>query len=477
MSDESQTVRRSTTTECAKQPMGMLKIAAGAALALSFAAGSAAALPVLPNAAGYGMDTPAGRGGKVYKVTNLNASGAGSLKACVDASGPRVCVFEVSGTIHADVDLIIRNPYITIAGQTAPSPGILWRGGALWVATSDVLVQHMRFRAGDAPNGPDPENRDALKIGGAKTAPLSKNIVIDHCSFSWAPDENVSLWDNWDQVTLTNNIISEGLRDSLNPLGQAGYGLILGPVKGHASIVGNLLAHNKARNPLSYTTNMVFVNNVVYNRANKDVDIGSMNGMVPQAAVVGNVFIRGADYGIGNEPVLVNTDGVVKVPSGTKVYVADNVAREASGDDAWSVVGVTEGTLPSSFKASTPPSWPAGLTRLSTDSNVVLSEVLRSAGARPVDRDPVDARVVKSVKDGTGQIINCVSGNGTSRCNRNAGGWPTLAKNTRVLQIPSNPNEVTASGYTKLEVWLHDMAARVEGRSGKPPIAPVLADR
>jgi hypothetical protein len=477
MSDESQTMRRSTTTECAKGPMSMRKIALGVAFAVSLGAANANALPVIPNGAGYGMNTPAGRGGKVIKVTNLNPSGAGSLRACVDASGPRVCVFEVSGTIHADADLIIRNPYITIAGQTAPSPGIMWRGGALWVAASDVLVQHMRFRAGDAPGGPDPENRDALKIGGAKTAPVSSNIVIDHCSFSWAPDENVSLWDRWDNVTLTNNIISEGLRESTNPLGFAGYGLILGPVKGHASIVGNLLAHNKARNPLSYTTNMVFVNNVVYNRQNKDVDIGSMDGTVPQAAVVGNVFIRGADYGTSNEPVLVNTDGVVKVPSGTKVYVSDNVAREATGDNAWSVVGVTEGTLPASFKASAPPSWPAGLTRLSTDSDVVLNEVLRSAGARPADRDPVDTRVVKSVKDGSGRIINCVSGNGTTRCNRNAGGWPTLAKNTRVLQIPSDPNAVTASGYTKLEVWLHDMAAQVEGRSAKPPVAPVLAER
>ena len=135
---------------------------------------------------------------------------------------------------------------------------------------------------------------------------------------------------------------------------------------------------------------MVFVNNVVYNRANKDVDIGSMDGTVPQAAVVGNVFIRGADYGTSNEPVLVNTDGVVKVPSGTKVYVSDNVAREAIGDDAWSIVGVTEGVLPSSFKASAPPSWPAGLTRLSTNSDVVLNEVLRSVGARPADRDALN---------------------------------------------------------------------------------------
>src|SRR5690606_19667981 len=94
---------------------------------------SALALPVIPGLSGHGVDTPAGRGGTVYRVTNLNDSGAGSLKACVDASGPRVCVFEVSGTIHMSGDLNIRNPKITIAGQTAPSPGITLRGGGIWV--------------------------------------------------------------------------------------------------------------------------------------------------------------------------------------------------------------------------------------------------------------------------------------------------------------------------------------------------------
>lgn len=122
------------------------------------------ALPVLPNAAGFGVETPAGRGGKVYKVTNLKDSGEGSLRACVNASGPRVCIFEVSGTIRMGGDLSIKNPNITIAGQTAPSPGILLRGGALRISTSDVLVQHLRVRPGDDPEGQNPENRDALKV-------------------------------------------------------------------------------------------------------------------------------------------------------------------------------------------------------------------------------------------------------------------------------------------------------------------------
>src|SRR6185436_2073195 len=116
------------------------------AVAVALACGVAPlanAVPILPGAIGHGITTPAGRGGAVIRVTNLNADGAGSLKACVDTTGPRVCVFEVSGTIRLPDDLTLRKPYITIAGQTAPSPGITLRGAGLLVKTSDVLVQHL----------------------------------------------------------------------------------------------------------------------------------------------------------------------------------------------------------------------------------------------------------------------------------------------------------------------------------------------
>src|SRR3569832_2099856 len=143
-------------------------IVSGAAV-FALGATAAQALPVIPGGAGLGMDTPAGRGGKVYKVTNLNASGTGSLKACTDATGARVCVFEVGGYIRLTEDLLIRNGPITIAGQTAPSPGITIRGAALKIQGSNVLVQHIRVRAGDDPTGPAPDNRDAMKLQGRTT--------------------------------------------------------------------------------------------------------------------------------------------------------------------------------------------------------------------------------------------------------------------------------------------------------------------
>ena len=171
----------------------MKKAVGFVAFAIMTLATAANAVPVIPGAAGYGMSTPAGRGGTVYRVTNLKADGAGSLKACIDGTGPRTCVFEVSGVINLTDDMTIRNGTLTIAGQTAPSPGIMIRGGAFKIHDSDVLIQHLRFRIGDDKIGPDPANRDALKIEGTDSAPV-QNIVIDHCTFSWSIDEVASVW-------------------------------------------------------------------------------------------------------------------------------------------------------------------------------------------------------------------------------------------------------------------------------------------
>jgi len=233
-----------------------VRLAVLAALAMPVVA---SALPVIPGAAGFGTDTPAGRGGYVIRVTNLNESGPGSLKACVDATGARVCVFDVSGTINLTAELEIGSPNVTVAGQTAPSPGITLRGAGLVISASDVLVQHIRVRVGDAQAGPPPDNRDALKV----EAPLSRtisNVVVDHCSFSWSIDEVASIWAGAHDVSFLNNIFAEPLNDSIHPNGAGGvephgYGPIFGPPDGNVtniSLVGSLLAHQVDRNPLAY---------------------------------------------------------------------------------------------------------------------------------------------------------------------------------------------------------------------------------
>ncbi len=450
------------------QSMKLLALTAAISCALACAT-VAQARPVIPGAAGYGMDTVAGRGGTVYRVTNLNASGTGSLKACIDGTKPRVCVFEVSGTIHITKDLKIANSKITIAGQTAPSPGITLRGAALQIQASDVLVQHLRVRAGDDKNGPDPDNRDSLKIEGSSSKPV-KNIVIDHCTFSWAIDELASVWGPNDNITFSNNIFSEPLNESIHPndngngIEKHGFGVLIGSSSsgGRVTMTGNLFAHIVERNPLSRAREFVFVNNLVYNRAYLDLNIATQDDRTTKSAVQGNVFVRGPNYNRPTKPVYIMTSGTWGLTNSSRVFVKD-IAAPSSGTPISAAVSQAGGSISSLLQTSTTPVWNTGLTARSTANNAVYNRVLQYAGARPTDRDSVDKRVVQNVKSRNGQIINCVASNGSTRCQKNGGGWPTLAQRTRKLTLPSNPSSVASNGYTNLENWLHSMDQTLQG--------------
>jgi pectate lyase len=441
-----------------------------------------AELPVIPGAAGFGMNTPAGRGGRIIRVTNLNDGGAGSLRACVEASGPRVCIFEVSGSILLRSMLTVADPYLTIAGQTAPAPGIMLRGASLRISSSDVLVQHLALRAGDDREGTRAETRDSLKINGAR--PL-QNVVIDHCSLSWSVDENLETYKDWDNVTISNTIISEPLRESI--VGAHGHSALIGSTENDSkiSLIGNLFAHGHARNPRSRAASFVFVNNVVYNPGDAAVMLYNRKGIRTENSIVGNVFIDGPDTNAKWPIRLDGSDtgkGWNSMLSDSRVYVADNVAPRATADP-WSIIDNHSRNNLSKIILLSTPRWPEHLKAMSTGQNNVLDYVLKNAGSRPNQRDVVDSRIISDVKNGTGQIINCVADDGSSRCRKNGGGWPKLAENTRRLDVPSDPNgDDDHDGYTNLEEWLHDMSAQVGGRGSSmvpdeaPPKPPVLTD-
>jgi pectate lyase len=451
-------------------------LAASALSIAMFSIQPAQALPVIPGAAGFGIETPAGRGGTVYRVTNLNASGAGSLKACIDGTSARTCVFEVSGTIRITSDLLIRNSKITIAGQTAPSPGIMLRGAALKIQASDVLVQHIRVRAGDDSNGPDPENRDSLKIEGSSSKPV-RNVVIDHCSFSWAIDETVSVWGPHDNITFSNNIFSEPLNESIHPKDSGsgyekhGFGVLLGRASGSSiTMTGNLFAHIVERNPLSRAAELVFVNNLVYNRGTMDLDLQSEGGATTRNTVLNNVFVKGPSYARDTSALYVRTNGSLRLGSGSRVYQSGNVENYPR-----ELLTLTGGeTISGLLNLGTYPVWNGGLTARSTSNNAVYDRVLNYAGARPKDRDSVDKRIINHVKNRNGGVVNCVSSNGSSRCNRNAGGWPSYAQNRRTLTLPSNQSSIASNGYSNLENWLHSLDQQASGTmSTNSPTSPV----
>jgi len=141
-------------------------------------------------ARGFGVRSVAGRGGRLIRVTNLNPEGPGSLREALAARGPRLVVFEVGGVLDLNLKgLVVSEPYLTLAGQTAPSPGITLIRGGLSIRTHDVLIRHLRVRMGDAgqkkKSGWEPE----VGLRGAD----AYNVVLDHCSLSWGIEDILSV--------------------------------------------------------------------------------------------------------------------------------------------------------------------------------------------------------------------------------------------------------------------------------------------
>ena len=156
-----------------------------------------------PTAEGFGRFAQGGRGGAVLFVDNLNDAGPGSLRAACEAKGPRTVVFRVSGTIQLEKGLVIREPFITIAGQTAPGDGICLANYELYVKTNDAIVRFLRCRPG---NG-RPGERDGI------TVRECDNVIVDHCSASWAVDEVLSTTKS-KNVTVQWCFITEALHDA-----------------------------------------------------------------------------------------------------------------------------------------------------------------------------------------------------------------------------------------------------------------------
>jgi hypothetical protein len=157
-----------------------------------------------PGAMGFGTDTPGGRGGKVIYVTNLNDSGAGSLRAALQDASPRTVLFKVSGTITLTSDIIIKKPFLTVAGQTAPGEGVQIKGAQIKIATHDVIIRYLKMRTGDEKNNSDPADRDSVALNHNTNA---YNIVVDHSTLIWGPDiGGLTFLNGAHDATVSNSI-------------------------------------------------------------------------------------------------------------------------------------------------------------------------------------------------------------------------------------------------------------------------------
>jgi hypothetical protein len=422
---------------------------------------SQSSLTTFPDAQGFGSDTRAAYGGSaapaIIRVTNLNDSGAGSLRAALENPAPRVVIFEISGTIALETQLYISSPYVTIAGQTAPSPGITVRNFGLTLESHDILVQHLRVRVGDT------GKPAAVNQGYDGIVPYSSaayNIMIDHCSISWAVGESSGTVSPpaRSNITYSRNIISEGLHFAAN-VPEASHGMVVYPGTRNYAAIANLFAHNVERNPEQQENSAgLYVNNVVYDWGQTDTTDyypsalffyqgGRQRGPF-RATAVGGKYIKGPSMPDGKYAIYTWSGD-----PGSQLYLSDNAVEGVT------LYGNGMGFDP---RVSTPPVSLAGVTVM--PSSEIESFVLANAGARPTDRDPVDLRIVSEVRERTGTWISSQN---------QVGGWPTLAVHSRPLALPANPHGATSSGYTNLEVWLQAYASAVDGTAKLvPPPTP-----
>jgi pectate lyase len=415
-------------------------------------------LLAFPGADGFGKYTTGGRGGSVIIVTNLNDDGPGSFREAVKKKGARTILFAVSGNIELRSAVNINSGDLTIAGQSAPGDGICIQNYPVTIQASNVIIRFLRFRLGDT------AGIESDAFGGTKNG---ENIIIDHCSISWATDECASFYRNRN-FTMQWCIISESLNQSVHAKGEHGYGGIWGGIE--ASFHHNLLAHHVSRLPRfsgsSTTRNspdelVDFRNNVIYNWAGNN----TYGGERGRYNVVNNYYKPG--------PATKAKTNWMLNPSSPygKFFVQGNVyeGNANSSSDNWN--GGVKANALDSVRADQP-----FKTQLTGEQSArdAFDAVIKYAGASLM-RDAVDKRVVEEACKGTAFFGK--SKDGIIDSQKDVGGWPILKSLPRDADTDSdgmpdkwekkhklnssepsdNAQRSGDSHYSNLEVFLNEI--------------------
>jgi hypothetical protein len=404
----------------------------------------------------------------------------------------KIIMFEVSGNIDIVDRLISPCSYTHIAGQTAPYPGVTLTRCNLGNTSGehDYLVEHLRIRSGDYTDNDDGCNtRNAIEFGASRY-----NLVVDHCSFSWAPDTNVALGTtNGYNSTLSNCIVAEGLEDSCHTTSNHGFGMNASNSY-QTSILRNAFINNYGRNPMYNTDtggtprNAYIANNLTYHARLTPGRINLTNAAA-EIDYVENLVLSNPNESNDEDDqfmFLVNP-----YSSSSSFFISNNKveALTQSADDNWDLVRVPIGETTytyANYGVAAAQNAPTGYTLLGISN--VESHVLASAGARPAERDTIDSRLITEVQETSGDTgwpdwVEDDTVGGTQVPEK---GYPDLEENRRNLatgmtvdtlqNIPADPyadnsdDGYTASNdYSNLEEWLVILAEFVE--AGPP--APV----
>lgn len=437
-----------------------------AAMTLPTAAYAQTSVKAFPSAEGFGKGATGGRGGRAIAVTTLADSGAGSLRACMMATGPRTCVFRVSGTIVLNSQIKPTSGNLTIAGQTAPGGGIAIRnapsnltGSPLFFNAPHNIIRHIRVRPGPT-SGAKQGTTDAITVDSGAV-----NTILDHVSLSWATDEPFNSTKGARNVTVQWSLVYEGLSRSTHEQGEHSKGMF---VEGSdITIHHTFIAHATDRMPnAGVGARADFVNLVSYNMREKahqyfsmkQKQSGGTTGLTREMNIVGNWVsygpntLRGlAIYG-GNYDEQYSTN-----PGFAKFYVQGNIDKRRRSDALEDKVFFD----PLDWKyIKTAPIGTIGVAF--TDARQAVRDVVAYAGAFP--RDAADTRVLSGFLNCGGRIINNPS---------EVGGWPALAVGTPYPDADTDgmddrwetfngvrdPNaDLDADGYTNLEEFLNELA-------------------
>lgn len=438
-------------------------------------------LLAFPTAEGYGKYTVGGRGGRVIEVTNLNDSGEGSLRAAIDASGPRTVVFRVSGTIDLKSALKIKNPYITIAGQTAPGQGICIKRYPLNISADEVIIRHIRVRLGDETG----DDSDAIFCR------YQKNIILDHVSASWSIDETMSIY-CCENVTIQWCMISESLYNSNHIKGAHGFGGIWG--SNYSTYHHNLIAHHSSRNPrfASGSGYNDYRNNVIYNWGYNSCYGGEKNEDDPnynffEINMVANYYKPGPATQPGDVSHRIANPSYRSDTDYGKWYVSDNYmeGNSAVTQNNWAGgIQVSSSNMLTNLRVLEP--WPAMPINEQTAEDAYES-VLNNAGATHPYRDDVDYRIADEVRygyatyEGETYEKNKNVADKSQLCGiidsqEDVGGWPELKSAPAPLDTDgdgmpdewemkygldpqtADNNQLNAEGYTAIEVYINSLA-------------------